>query len=254
MQLRLQFSVRSLLILMMLSAIGIVIFQVATGPGLNRRLLDAMHDDRTSAIKFYLWLGADPDDGIRKAWGYGWTPLLEKSLHGDSTSVRHLIAAGANVNYCEKDGFTAIVYAASEGHWDIVQMLHAVGADHRATGADGERVVDYAMSARRDDIVELLTSDTFCPDSWTTETVVTPLNHDNDDLPYNRVLQVYRSANDPSEKWPLSSGLRRYFALVEEDSDGNPRTVRGAVSLRILEDQNWIEVTYADGTTRQDAL
>ncbi len=251
---RLQFSVRSMLLLITLSALGIVGFQMVSGVSLNRRLLNAMRDDRTTAIKFYLWLGADPNDGISGNSGYNWSPLQESANHGDATSVRHLIAAGANVNYFEKDGFTAIVYAAAEGHWEIVKMLYDAGADHRATGADSERVVDYAIAAGQTEIVEILTSDAFQPGFWKTETLVTPLNLDNDGLPYNRRLQVYPSPRPKPDQWPFLGGVRRYDAMVEQDTDGNERTVRGVVSLRIVEDQHWIEVTYADGTTRRVPL
>ncbi len=251
---RIQFSLRSLLLLMTLSAIGIVVYQLATGPNLNHRLLEAMKNDRVLAIRFYLWLGADPNNGIRGDSGYGWTPIQSAAFYGDSIFAKHLIAAGANVNYLEKDGFTAMVYAAEEGHWDIVEMLYDAGADHRATGADGKRVVDYAIATGRSDIVELLTSDLYPAGFWAVETIVTPEDVGDDGLPYNRWIQVYRSDRAEPTQWPFAAGVRRFTSFVETDANGKDQTVRGVVSVQILEDQNWIEVTYADGSTNRMPL
>ena len=156
-KLKIRFSIRSLLLLTLISALAIVGYRIFNPPDLNASLLQAMQADRPVAIAFYLWLGADPDDGVKGKFGYYATPLQKACWRGHSTLARHLIAAGANIDYQEGDGFTAIVYAADEGLWDIVQVLHEAGADHLAVGADGKSVIDYAKAAGRDDIVEMLT-------------------------------------------------------------------------------------------------
>jgi len=242
---RFQFSLGKLLLLTAVAAIAMVVFQVATGPSVNQRLFNAMKTDRTVAIKFYLWLGGDPDNG-QGVSSYGGNPLHGAVLDGDTIFVKHLLNAGTTVNCFEKDGFTPIVYAADRGHWEIVKMLFEAGADHRATGADGQRVVDDAMAARRDDIVKLLTSESFPPNYWSVESLVTPLDEDRDGLPCNRVWQVFPTDRVDADHWSFRGGVRRYTAMVETDADGNEHTIHGVTSIRILDDQNWIEVTYAD--------
>ncbi|TWU02534.1 ankyrin repeat domain-containing protein [Stieleria varia] len=257
---RLRFSIRSLLLLTVVSGLCLVVFQIATGPDLNRRLYRAMKDDRTFAIHFYLWLGADPNDGIKKNFGYNWSPLQDAAWRGHLSLARHLIANGANANYMEKDGFTAIVYAADEDHWDIVEMLYRAGADHRATGADGKRVVDYAIDAGREDIVQLLTSDVYPPGFWRIDTVAVQFDGkdivelDDNNLPYNRIYQIARNSQVGTDKWPFLSGTRRYTALIEKDANGNEQTVRGVMSVKISEDQNWVDVLYIDGSSKREPL
>ena len=192
---RFQFSVRNLLMLTAVVAAGIVVFQSSTGSTLDHRLLVALKSDRTIAIKFYLLLGADPDEG-HGVTSYGGNALHWAALHGEENYVKRLLAAGATVNCFEKDGFTPIVYAADRGHWEIVKMLFDAGADYCATGTDGARVVDYAMTAGRDDIVQMLTNNDFSPNYWSVETFATPLKEDRDGLLSNRVWQVF-----PTSRW-----------------------------------------------------
>ena len=206
-----RFSLRSLLLLTLLTAIGIVAFQSATDSTLDRRLQNAMRSDQTLAVRFYLWLGADPNDGVGVV-SHGGSPLHQAALDGNIRYVKQLLDAGAIVNCFEKDGFTPIVYAADEGHWEIVKMLFDAGADHRATGADGARVVDYAMEAGRDEIVRLLTNECFPSDFWSVEVSVTSLNEDRDGLPYYDTGKGDRhkrvASNAPCPKLGLSpSGL-----------------------------------------------
>ncbi len=249
-----QFSIRTLLLLTLLSAISILVYQIATGPSLNRRLFNAISEDRTLAIRFYLWLGADPNNGIRGDSGYGWSPIQHAAWSGESEYAKHLIAAGANLDYQEKDCFTAIHYAASEGHWDIVRMLYEAGAVHYTSDGYGKRVCDYAIAAGRQDMVELLTSKKYPPGYWAVETFVTPEHEGSDGLLHNRWTQVYRSDRLERAKWPFASGVRHSDSMVETDADGKEQTIRGVASVKILEDQNWIDVTYADGKTERMPL
>ena len=214
------------------------------------RRIEVGSNDR---MKFYLLLGADPDEG-HGVTSYGGNALHWAALHGEENYVKNLLAAGATVNCFEKDGFTPIVYAADRGHWEIVKMLFDAGADHRATGADGARVVDYAMTAGRDDIVQMLTNNDFSPNYWSVETFATPLKEDRDGLLSNRVWQVFPTSRVDAIDWPYRGGVRRYTAMVETDAEGNEQTIHGVTSIQILDGQNWIEVTYANGTVKRVPL
>ena len=56
------------------------------------------------------------------------TPLHSAAQHGDLSSVRHLLAAGANPNALDLQGMTPLAYAALRGHNRIVTMLRKYGA------------------------------------------------------------------------------------------------------------------------------
>ena len=55
--------------------------------------------------------------------------LLEAAKKGDFSKVKHLIESGCDVNYEDKDGYTALIFASFNGHLEIVKLLIAKGAD-----------------------------------------------------------------------------------------------------------------------------
>ncbi|OQR82291.1 ankyrin repeat domain-containing protein 50-like [Achlya hypogyna] len=59
----------------------------------------------------------------------GWTPLYSAASMGHLTIVKALIAAGADFNQTSKEGSTPIDSAASEGHLAVVEALIAAGAN-----------------------------------------------------------------------------------------------------------------------------
>ena len=54
---------------------------------------------------------------------------MAASKEGHLKCVQALIEAGADVNYVDKDGDTALMAAASEGHTEIVKLLVEKGAN-----------------------------------------------------------------------------------------------------------------------------
>nr|WP_261361805.1 ankyrin repeat domain-containing protein [Aeoliella straminimaris] len=100
-------------------------------------------------------LGAQVDRGFGTG-GYDTTPLMDAAYDGDLRAIELYLQHGAYVDYQEKDCFTAINYAAMEGHWDIVLRLHAAGADPHHRDATGSTAVDYAKEQGRYDIAEEL--------------------------------------------------------------------------------------------------
>ena len=58
--------------------------------------------------------------------------LLVAAVKGDTATIRALVNAGANVNAKGKDGYTALMYAASWENADTVKALLDAGASVNA--------------------------------------------------------------------------------------------------------------------------
>ncbi len=84
-------------------------------------------DKQQQVSALYLMsVGAAPDKGVET----GTTSLLMKvSDQGDKRLVKALLAAGADVNYADANGESAIAYASYKGHLTIVKALLKAGAD-----------------------------------------------------------------------------------------------------------------------------
>ncbi|XP_074600327.1 multiple ankyrin repeats single KH domain isoform X2 [Brevipalpus obovatus] len=79
--------------------------------------------------EYLIKAGADIEAGAN-------TPLMEAAQEGHIELVRHLIAAGANVNAVTTSGETALMYACENGHTNVAETLIDAGADleHEAEG------------------------------------------------------------------------------------------------------------------------
>ena len=51
------------------------------------------------------------------------TPLMIAADHGDVTSIISLVSLGEDVNFADEDGWTAIMFAADNGHLDCIRTL-----------------------------------------------------------------------------------------------------------------------------------
>jgi ankyrin repeat protein len=98
--------------------------------------------------------GADPnrlDDSPN-----GWTPLLHAVHKNQLSSVRALIAAGADIDRSAPNGLTPLALAAAQGEAEIVEELLAAGADPRASKARGWTVLQQAVGSGNPRVVEAL--------------------------------------------------------------------------------------------------
>jgi ankyrin repeat protein len=66
-----------------------------------------------------------------------------------------LLQSGADVNYCDNRGFTALHRAAEMGHTDIVKILLANSAN-RSIEAEGHTPLSLAQAQNNSEIIELL--------------------------------------------------------------------------------------------------
>ncbi len=81
-----------------------------------------------SMITLLLDSGADPNHALPG----GETPLMTAARTGKIAPVKTLLARGADVHATEeRDGQSALIWAAAEGHADVVELLIEFGADFR---------------------------------------------------------------------------------------------------------------------------
>ncbi|KAJ5692827.1 hypothetical protein N7462_002250 [Penicillium macrosclerotiorum] len=84
-------------------------------------------------------------------------PLEEAAAYGDVRTVQFLLHFGADPNYRDRDGWSAIHWAAEQGHRDVLLLLFEHGADIHAVSAYGTSVLHCAANGGHSDIVtELL--------------------------------------------------------------------------------------------------
>jgi len=70
-------------------------------------------------------------------------------MDGDASEMQRLIAAGADTEWKDDDGDTALMWAAGGGHTEMVKALVAAGADKEAKDNEGQTAADYAMRANQ---------------------------------------------------------------------------------------------------------
>lgn len=78
--------------------------------------------------------------------GHAWAdiPLVEAARDGDLEQVKTLIDSGVPVDSRGEDGYTALMWAARNGHLPVVRYLLKYGADPRATNSRGSTAYELA--------------------------------------------------------------------------------------------------------------
>ncbi len=67
-----------------------------------------------------------------------------------------LLAKGANVNYANTNGDTALIWAACNGNTEVVKRLMDGGADKTKKTKSGKTALDLALQNNHRSIVALL--------------------------------------------------------------------------------------------------
>jgi hypothetical protein len=84
--------------------------------------------------------GADPNARDKD----GWTPLTWAAWSGMPKMTARLLELGAQVNAADRQGQTALMIAASRGNAEVVKLLLAHGADRTAAARNGKTARTFA--------------------------------------------------------------------------------------------------------------
>ena len=95
--------------------------------------------------------GADPN-----ADEHGWTAIMWAANNGHLDLICALSELGANPEVADQGGFTAMMKAAREGRLDAVRALLGVGADPNGTDDFGGTARDWAQDAGNSHITAYL--------------------------------------------------------------------------------------------------
>ncbi|MEW9530321.1 ankyrin repeat domain-containing protein [Microbispora sp. NPDC049125] len=126
--------------------------QPSGGAGEGLPLCAAACWDHAETVQALVDGGADPD----AAEAGGWTALLWAAADGHLASADILLDAGADPDRADDDGDTPLALAAHFGAYGIVWSLLEHGADPRLPGADGVPPLEIASRWAAADLEEVL--------------------------------------------------------------------------------------------------
>jgi|ERR1043166_245037 ankyrin repeat protein len=97
-----------------------------------------------------------PRPGINSVGGFGNRPLKIAAVRGDIRAIEMLVAAGAELDARNEDGYTALQHAVEQGHLAAVQRLVELGASTDILTDDGLTPLREAEILKHHDIVAFL--------------------------------------------------------------------------------------------------
>ena len=113
-------------------------------------LMYASYYDHPNVVGFLLNAGADPNAGIK-------TPFMLAATCGHDNVIKVLKNLGnAQVNVQDQNGWTALHYACSSGHYNTVQLLVSIGSKSNIKTKDQMTSFLIAVQCGHERIIELL--------------------------------------------------------------------------------------------------
>ncbi len=204
-----------------------------------QKLAYASFQDQVDVVKAMLAQGMNPnarvapakeDEWAFKNWDDPSPPLLILASHfgsPESKIVRLLLDHGANVNLRDKQGRTALFFAAQLGWTWSVEMLLKKGADVNLKDKGGKTPVMWAMGNRNLGAVELLIEKGARineKDSAGRSPLMFAISN-----AINDPIQLYGTPTDHTAEKERHIALVQY--LIDKGSDPNVRDRNGETAL-----------------------
>ena len=82
--------------------------------------------------------------------------LIEESRNGNIENVKILLLNGADVNFQDKNGYTALIWASINGYLEVVKLLLLNGADVNIQTIWGDTALMFASCYGYLEVVKLL--------------------------------------------------------------------------------------------------
>ena len=120
----------------------------------------AAYEGHQTVVQALIAAGAD----VNKQNNNGWIPLHWATYNGRQAIVQDLIAAGADVNQPNNKGRIPLHMAAYYGHQAVVQALIAAGADVNQPDNNGKTPLQKAARLGHPEIVNLINRVNASPD------------------------------------------------------------------------------------------
>ena len=114
-------------------------------PDIHKELFEVSEAGDSDRVRELLEAGADPDK--YKSWT-GWTALHYAAYNGHNEVVKTLIQAKCDVNMKNESGSTALHHATSNGHYEVVIILLESGADPDIRMKGGQTPIDLTENEK----------------------------------------------------------------------------------------------------------
>lgn len=111
-------------------------------------------------VKSIISLLIDKGVSIDAESDIGFNALSSEAGSSTPKVLDYILSLGANINYQNKSGMTALMYATIPENTANVRLLLERGADPGITNNDGASASDYAVESDYHDIIELLENST----------------------------------------------------------------------------------------------
>lgn len=122
-------------------------------------LIQASYNNNTDTLRLVIQAGGSLNAGTAK---HGDTALIWATSLGYLEIMRELLAAGAEVDLENNNGYTALSISITRNQPEAAKILLAFGADINQRAKDGDSVLMEAVNLGREAMVEVLLQ--HCPD------------------------------------------------------------------------------------------